>query len=134
MIRNTGFAGRWQILRRDPLTICDTGHNEAGLREVLSQIAATPHRQLHFVIGVVNDKYLPPILAMLPRDAVYYFCKPDIPRGLDADILREQALHEGLKGAVYPGVREALEAALHAAAPKDLVFIGGSTFVVAEVV
>ena len=134
VIKNTGLAGRWQILSRNPLTICDTGHNQGGLNEVLSQIASTPHNSLHFVFGVVNDKHLPPILKMLPAGATYYFCKPDIPRGLDAADLQRQASDAGLNGACYPSVTEALHAAQQAAGDKDLVFVGGSTFVVAEVV
>ena len=134
VINNTGLSGRWQILNKNPLTICDTGHNEGGLREVLSQIASTPHQHLHFVIGVVNDKHLPPILEMLPRNATYYFCKPDIPRGLDALELQQQAIAAGLEGACYPSVKSALQTAQISAGPNDLVFVGGSTFVVAEVV
>ncbi len=134
VIRNTGLAGRWQTLSHRPLTICDTGHNEGGLREILAQIDLTPHRRLHFVMGVVNDKHLAPILDMLPRDADYYFCRPDIPRGLDAGELQRQAREAGLHGDLYPSVGEALEEARRAAGPDDLVFVGGSTFVVAEVV
>ncbi|MEI6682651.1 MAG: folylpolyglutamate synthase/dihydrofolate synthase family protein [Bacteroidota bacterium] len=131
---NTGLAGRWQILSREPLTICDTGHNESGLREVLAQIALTPHQRLHIVFGVVNDKHLAPILNLLPKNADYYFCKPDIPRGLDARELRLQANEAGLRGESYSSVAQALEAAREDATAGDLVFVGGSTFVVAEVV
>jgi dihydrofolate synthase/folylpolyglutamate synthase len=134
VILNTGLSGRWQILNNRPLTICDTGHNEGGLREVLSQLASTPHDKLHLVFGVVNDKHLAPILKMLPGTATYYFCKPDIPRGLDASELQEQAMAAGLKGNCYPSVKSALQAAQTSAGEKDLVFVGGSTFVVAEVV
>jgi dihydrofolate synthase/folylpolyglutamate synthase len=80
----TGLHGRWEVLSTSPLTICDTGHNPEGMLEVLKNIATTPHQQLHFVIGMVNDKDISKILAMLPADAVYYFCKPNIPRGLEA--------------------------------------------------
>ena len=134
VIHNTGFSGRWQILSRHPLTICDTGHNEGGLREVLSQIASTRHDELHFVFGVVNDKHLAPILEMLPGTATYYFCKPNIPRGLDATDLQKQAIGAGLHGDCYPSVKTALQAAQNSAGKNDLVFVGGSTFVVAEVV
>jgi dihydrofolate synthase / folylpolyglutamate synthase len=134
VIHNTHLSGRWQILSRHPLTICDTGHNEAGIREVLRQIDATQHKQLHFVYGVVNDKDIHTILAMLPHDAIYYFCKADIPRGLDQDILESIASDAGLQGSAYPSVAEALSAAQTNAGPGDLVFVGGSTFVVAEVV
>jgi dihydrofolate synthase/folylpolyglutamate synthase len=134
VIKNTSLGGRWQILNRNPLTICDTGHNEGGLREVLAQIATTPHHHLHVVFGAVNDKHLAPILLMLPRNASYYFCKPDIPRGLNADDLRQEAREAGLNGERFPSVKEALSAAQKAAGKDDLVFVGGSTFVVAEVV
>lgn len=134
VINNTGFTGRWQILSRVPLTICDTGHNEAGLREVLDQISNTPHENLHFVFGLVNDKEIENILRMLPKDATYYFCKADIPRGLDANELRMTALGYGLAGEAFDSVKKALKAAQQRAGANDLVFIGGSTFVVAEVV
>lgn len=130
----TGLAGRWQTLSTNPLTICDTGHNPEGITEVLNNIAKVKYEHLHFVIGVVNDKDISKILAMLPKDATYYFCKPDIPRGLDATILQSQAEEAGLKGLVYPSVNEAMKTAQAAAAAADLVFVGGSTFVVAEVV
>ncbi|WDF57467.1 bifunctional folylpolyglutamate synthase/dihydrofolate synthase [Mucilaginibacter sp. KACC 22063] len=130
----TGLAGRWQTLSTDPLTICDTGHNPEGVQEVLKNIASVKYDHLHFVIGVVNDKDLSKILAMLPKDATYYFSKPDIPRGLDAESLYQQATQAGLNGATYPSVKKALQAAQAAAQSNDLVFVGGSTFVVAEVV
>ncbi|MDP1621552.1 MAG: folylpolyglutamate synthase/dihydrofolate synthase family protein [Bacteroidales bacterium] len=133
-VKRTGLAGRWQILSRNPLTICDTCHNEGGMSEALVQIATTPHHHLHFVFGVVNDKHLAPILAMLPRDATYYFCKPDIPRGLDAAVLMRDANKAGLKGESYESVQAALHAAQTNACEDDLIFVGGSMFVVAEVV
>jgi dihydrofolate synthase/folylpolyglutamate synthase len=104
------------------------------LKEVLSQIASTPHRHLHFVIGVVNDKHLPPILDLLPKKATYYYCKPDIPRGLDAELLQKQAASAGLNGSVFATVKTAYEAARRGAGKNDLVFVGGSNFVVAEVI
>jgi len=134
VIMNTGFAGRWQLLSRSPLTVCDTGHNEAGLQEVLDQIKRTPHDHLHFVFGMVNDKEIEDILKMLPRDATYYFCKADIPRGLDAHELRLKATGYGLTGEAFDSVKKAMKAAQQRAGKNDLVFIGGSTFVVAEVV
>ncbi|AMR31917.1 dihydrofolate synthase [Mucilaginibacter sp. PAMC 26640] len=129
----TGLHGRWEVLKTLPLTICDTGHNPEGIREVLKNIAAVPYNKLHFVIGMVNDKDLGKVLNMLPKNATYYFCKPDIPRGLDAQNLKAQAANAGLQGQTYPSVKDALSAAQSAAANKDLVFVGGSTFVVAEV-
>ena len=130
----TGLHGRWEVLNRNPLTICDTGHNPEGVAEVLKNIASVNYQKLHFVIGVVNDKDISKILKMLPADAQYYFCRPDIPRGLDADLLQQQAIETGLHGDVYPSVTTALKAAQANATDKDLVFVGGSTFVVAEVV
>ena len=134
VIENTGFAGRWQILSRIPLTVCDTGHNESGIKEVLYQISQTPHENLHFVFGMVNDKEIETILRILPKDATYYFCNADIPRGLDASELRKQAQRYGLKGDAFDSVKIALKAAQQHATVNDLVFVGGSTFVVAEVV
>lgn len=131
--KNTHFAGRWQIIARNPLTICDTGHNEGGIKEVLSQLGEIPFQKLHFVFGVVNDKEIDHILTMLPKDATYYFCKANIPRGLDASLLQEKATKQGLGGSVFPDVKSALQAAQKDATSEDLVFIGGSTFVVAEV-
>lgn len=132
VVKNTGFAGRWQMLREKPLTIADTGHNEDGMSHVVAQIGRTPHERLHFVFGVVNDKSIATILSLLPTDATYYFCKANIPRALDAEELKTVAHAAGLKGEAYPSVKSALEAATLAAGPNDLVFVGGSTFVVGE--
>jgi dihydrofolate synthase/folylpolyglutamate synthase len=133
-IENTGLLGRWQILQEQPLVIADTGHNEAGIREVLKQISYTPHEDLHFVLGMVNDKDISTILKMLPKNATYYFCKAGIPRALDAKELSSQAGHYGLNGRIYNSVKEALDEAKQHAKMNDLVFVGGSTFTVAEVV
>ncbi|MGZ3872665.1 MAG: bifunctional folylpolyglutamate synthase/dihydrofolate synthase [Mucilaginibacter sp.] len=129
----TGLHGRWEILNKHPLTICDTGHNPEGMQEVLQNIANVPYNKLHFVFGVVNDKDISKILAMLPTAAMYYFCKPDIPRGLDAESLRVEAAKFNLRGEIYPSVKQALAAAQQNAGENDLVFVGGSTFVVAEI-
>ncbi len=134
VISNTGLKGRWQILNKKPLTICDVGHNEDGIKQVLKQIRMTPHKKLHFVIGMVNDKDHSKILSMLPKRALYYFCSPNIPRGLDKNILMMEALNHNLKGSSYNSVKEAYLAANRNADKEDLIFIGGSTFVVAEVV
>ncbi len=134
VIDNTGFAGRWHILSTSPLTICDTGHNEAGLREVLDQISKTPHEKLHFVFGMVSDKEIDAILQILPKDAVYYFCKADVPRGLDAAELAARAYGFGLTGGAFASVANAFKAARQGAGENDLVFVGGSTFVVTEVI
>lgn len=134
VVTNTGIAGRWQVLGKDPITICDTGHNPAGIAEVVKNIRNTPHDHLHFVIGMMNDKEIKGILELLPvEDATYYFCKPDIPRGLDPFELQKEAGSFGLAGKVYPDVKAAFRDAKKHAAPTDLVFVGGSTFVVAEI-
>ncbi len=130
----TGLHGRWEVLSRQPLTICDTGHNPDGITEVLKNIKNTTFKHLHFVIGVVNDKDISKILTMLPKDATYYFCKPNIPRGLDAEVLKEEAQKHGLYGDAHPSVAAALNTAQQNATNDDLVFAGGSTFVVAEIV
>jgi dihydrofolate synthase/folylpolyglutamate synthase len=130
----TGLHGRWEVLNRNPLTICDTGHNPEGMTEVLKNIASVEYSHLHFVIGMVNDKDISKILAMLPQNATYYFCKPDIPRGLEANSLKQEAESFDLHGEAYGSVKAALQAAQVNATDKDLVFVGGSTFVVAEVV
>jgi len=130
----TGLHGRWEVLSTDPLTICDTGHNPEGIKEVLKNIAATPFEHLHFVIGMVNDKDSGKVLSLLPTNATYYFCSPGIPRGLEAESLKQKAESFGLNGNVYPSVKDALLSAQKNAGKNDLVFVGGSTFVVAEVV
>ncbi len=130
----TGLHGRWEIINTSPLTICDTGHNPEGIREVLKNIASVNYKQLHCVFGVVNDKDSDKILAILPKNAVYYFCKPNIPRGLDPEILKLKAESFGLYGSHFLSVTLALQAAKRKAGKNDLVFVGGSTFVVAEVV
>ncbi len=131
--RLTGLRGRWSILGHHPFVVADTGHNEAGLRLVLAQLARVPHRHLHLVIGTVNDKDVAKMLALLPPQATYYFCQADIPRALPAEELAALAAAAGLRGQVYGPVAAAVAAARAAAGPDDAVFIGGSTFVVAEV-
>jgi dihydrofolate synthase/folylpolyglutamate synthase len=134
VIRNTHLMGRWQILNEDPLTIADTGHNVDGIREVVSQLAEMNYNKLHFVIGMVNDKDIDHVLQLLPHNCEYYFCKADIPRGLDANILAEKAFELGLRGSVYNSVRDAYRSAVNAARFDDVIFVGGSNFIVAEVV
>ena len=129
----TGIQGRWQTLHDSPRVIVDVGHNEDGLRWIVRQLSETPHQRLHWVLGVVNDKDLAAMLSLLPQTAIYYFCKADIPRGLPASELHRDAALIGLQGEVYPSVRTAYDAALHAAGQDDLVFVGGSFFTVAEV-
>ncbi len=130
----TGLRGRWSILGRRPLVVADTGHNEAGLRLVMAQLQSVPHRRLHLVIGTVNDKDVASILPLLPTDATYYFCQADIPRALPADDLAALAAAAGRGGRAYGPVAAAVAAARAAAGPDDVVFIGGSTFVVAEII
>ena len=134
VIRNTHLMGRWQILCKDPLIIADTGHNVAGITEVVLQLAEMQYDKLHFVLGMVNDKDIDSILQLLPRGAEYYFCKADIPRGLDANILAQKAFDLGLRGLVYESVSHAYRSAVNNARFGDIVFIGGSNFTVAEVV
>lgn len=129
----TGLRGRWQTIGRNPRIVCDTGHNEAGMKLVLEQIKSTPYKNLHIVFGVVDDKSIDNILSMLPKEAMYYFCKASIPRALDENLLQEKALVFGLKGEKFPNVAEALNSARQNAVKEDFIFVGGSTFVVADV-
>jgi dihydrofolate synthase/folylpolyglutamate synthase len=129
----TGLMGRWQKLSAKPLTYCDVGHNKDGIHEVIEQIMRTHHRHLHFVLGIVNDKDIEGMLSILPTTATYYFCKADIPRSMDAEELQHKAAAHYLSGKSFSSVKEALAAAQANAEEDDLVFVGGSTFVVAEV-
>jgi dihydrofolate synthase / folylpolyglutamate synthase len=129
----TGLLGRWQVLGANPRIVCDTGHNEEGIRMVTAQISQVPCRQLHIVFGVVSDKDPDKVLALLPQNALYYFCKADIPRALDENILLERGAAFGLNGRAFSTVNEAYNAAKLAASPDDFIFVGGSTFVVAEI-
>ena len=128
----TGLKGRWQILRERPTVVCDTAHNREGLTSVMKQLNEQIYDDLHIVLGVVNDKDLQSILKLFPKMAQYYFCRPDIPRGLEAGILQKEGERLGLFGDVYPSVQKAYESALSKAWEKDFIYIGGSTFVVAE--
>ena len=129
----SSFMGRWQILSQNPLVIADSGHNEAGIKQITKQLEGLSYHHLHFVLGAVNDKDLTKVLSLLPTDATYYFAKADIPRGLDAKALQAMAKPLGLNGRTYVSVRNALEAAQKKAHPDDLIFIGGSIFVVGEI-
>jgi dihydrofolate synthase/folylpolyglutamate synthase len=130
----TNFKGRWQILQKDPIVLCDSAHNEAGLSLAMSQLNALKINKLHVVLGIVNDKSIEQMLNFFPKDAYFYFCKPDIPRGLEVEILAQKAAELGLSGRAYSSVKNALRAAKKKAGKKDLVYVGGSTFVVAEVI
>ena len=134
VVQNTNFKGRWQILQYKPLVICDTAHNKEGLSYVMNQLASLSFNKLHMVLGVVNDKKLDDILTLFPIKATYYFCKPNIPRGLNEVDLQSTAENFHLVGDTYGSVHEAYLKAISDAEIDDVVFVGGSTFVVAEVV
>jgi len=131
---NTGLMGRWQVIGANPRIICDTGHNEGGMREVVAQIKQTPYKKLHFVIGMVNDKDIAGVLSLLPKEATYYFTKAAIPRALDENQLAKIAAFFKLQGSTYTSVALALAAARKNADPDDMIFVGGSTFIVAEAI
>lgn len=131
--KTTGLMGRWQIIGHNPLIICDTGHNEDGIKMVISQLKNTAYKTLHFVLGVVSDKNPDPVLKILPVDAVYYYTRAAIPRAMDEKELAQKAAGFGLKGTSYSSVLEAFNMAKLNAGKNDLIFIGGSTFVVAEI-
>ena len=131
---NFPIAGRWQTLCNKPLTICDTGHNEDGLKYVIEQIKNTPHEKLRFVLAMVNDKDVNKVLSMLDKDAEYYLSQAKIPRALPVDELAEKAMQAGLSFTKYDTISQALTQAQQDSKENDLVFVGGSTFTVAEVV
>ncbi|PWL37282.1 tetrahydrofolate synthase [Flagellimonas aquimarina] len=133
-IDNTGLLGRWQILGKKPKIVCDTAHNKEGLSLVLEQIKKIKSPQVHFVLGFVNDKVLDDVLSLFPKNAKYYFVKPNVPRGLPAKELKDKAAKFELIGEISKSVKEGLEKALGNAKDDDLIYVGGSTFVVAEVV
>lgn len=134
VVRNTGLQGRWQQLGENPKVICDTAHNGHGLKIAIEQILAEKYNELHMVIGVVNDKDLADILPLFPTDAKYYFCKPGVFRGLDAGVLQEEASNYDLFGEKYPSAEAAYAAARQNASTDDFIFIGGSTYVVGEII
>ena len=129
----TQLKGRWQKLGDRPLVVCDTGHNEAGIKEVLKQINKEKFKDLHIVWGMVNDKDPGRVLALLPKNAHYYFCQAKIPRAMNAGELREKAKAFGLLGEVIEDINKAIDHARKNCSPDDMIFIGGSTFVVAEI-
>lgn len=128
----TGLMGRWQTLRRAPQVICDTGHNEAGWKEVLENLRSSQYEQLHMVIGIMKDKDAAALFSLLPTEARYYFCHAGFERALPANELEKLSRTTPLQGNAFPSVREAVTAALAQANKNDLIFIGGSTFIVAE--
>ncbi len=129
----TGLKGRWQKLSEQPLIICDTGHNEGGIQEVVQQIRQQKYNRLWFVLGCVKDKDLHAVLSLLPKEAYYFFCQARIPRALDATELMKQSVAVGLTGEVISDVNQAVRAAKQRSSKEDFIFIGGSTFVVAEI-
>ena len=129
---HTGLRGRWQKIADKPLTICDTGHNVGGMQYITRQLATTPHQALHIVIGMVNDKDVNTVLSMLPQDATYYFTQASVKRAMPSDQFSQEASRHGLKGECYPTVHDAYLAAKAASSEEDLIFIGGSTFIVAD--
>ena len=133
VVENTGLRGRWDILQTNPVVIADTAHNQDGLAIVMKQLLETPHNKLHMVLSFVNDKDLNHILPLFPKNATYYFSKAQIPRALDEKILQQKATEHGLKGQSFTNIIQAYQAAKQAAGSDDLIFIGGSTFTVAEV-
>ena len=133
-VKNTGLLGRWQILLKEPMVICDTAHNKEGLQQVFKELSEYKFKTLHFVIGFVKDKSVADLLRLFPKKAHYYFVKPAVQRGLDETDLKQMAKTVGLKGKKYASVEEGLMKAKSKAGPKDLIYVGGSTFVVAEVV
>ena len=132
--KKTGLLGRWHIIGANPLIVCDTAHNPEGISSVLKQVNATPRKKLHMVIGFVNDKNTEQILSLFPADATYYFTQASIPRALHASELKKRALASGLNGKSFDNVADALDSAKRSAGENDLIFVGGSTFVVAEVI
>lgn len=133
VLDHTGLLGRWQTIEKDPWTICDTGHNEDGIRSVLQNLEGLVFNRLHFVIGAMKDKDLAHIFPLLPKNARYYFAAPKMPRAIPSEELLVMAYGWGLHGDAYPSVVTALQSAQKSYLPGDLIFVGGSTFVVAEV-
>ncbi len=133
VVKNTGLLGRWQTLQEQPKVICDSAHNKEGLILVLKELKLEHFKKLHFVIGFVKDKDLDKIIELFPKNADYYFCKPNIARGLEANVLKQKFKDLGYAGKSFKSVNEALNKAKINASPDDLIYIGGSTFVVAEI-
>ena len=132
VIANTGFRGRWQVMDNNPLTVCETAHNKDGIQSMLGTLSGMTFSNLHIIYGCVNDKDYASILALLPSYATYYFCKPDVPRGLDVDTLYAAAQHSGLQGKAYPDIASVVQAARKNADEKSLILITGSIFLVAD--
>ncbi len=130
---STGLRGRWEVLSKNPKVICDTAHNKEGLTLVLNQLQKEPYKTLHIVLGMVRDKAVEDLVYLFPKYAVYYFCSPALERGMKVDTLAQIFKAKGYQGQTYSSVNEAFNSAKQHARPQDLIFVGGSTFVVAEV-
>ncbi|RLD72744.1 MAG: bifunctional folylpolyglutamate synthase/dihydrofolate synthase, partial [Bacteroidetes bacterium] len=132
VIASTGIMGRWQTIGHNPRSICDTAHNVDGIAAVIRQIKEFPWQRLHMVWGMVDDKDLDMILPLLPEEASYYFTRSSVPRSMDSKVLAKRSREFGLKGFPFPNVDEAYRAAQKEAGVDDMIFTGGSTFVVAD--
>lgn len=133
VVKNTNLLGRWQVLQSVPKTICDTAHNKEGLSIVMNQLINESLENLHIVLGVVSDKKMDEILQLFPKKATYYFCEPNIPRAMEVEGLIKISKEFGLNGEKYDSVNQAYSSAKKNARENDLIFVGGSTFVVAEI-
>lgn len=134
VVNNTDIKGRWQILQHTPKVICDLAHNREGLTYVMNQLEEETFEHLHIVLGMVNDKDIRNIIDLFPKNATYYFCKPNVERGLDAEVLKSYFVEKDFKGNVFETVKNALDSALVNASKNDVIYVGGSTFVVAEII
>jgi dihydrofolate synthase/folylpolyglutamate synthase len=132
VVELTGLMGRWQKLHDHPTLVCDTGHNVGGITYVVEQLRQQSCHQLHIVIGMVNDKDISGVLALLPREAIYYFTQASVNRALPAKQLLHLATEAGLKGKAYVSVKNAVRAAMKKSLPEDFIFVGGSNFIVAD--
>ena len=130
----TGLMGRWQKLEENPKVICDTGHNIGGMQYITEQLASMHYDKLHIIIGMVNDKDINGVISLLPSDATYYFTQASVKRALPAEEVMKTGNSHGLHGAAYPSVKDALEAAKRNASENDLIFVGGSTFIVSDLI
>ncbi|WP_299107804.1 folylpolyglutamate synthase/dihydrofolate synthase family protein [uncultured Tenacibaculum sp.] len=133
VVSNTNLKGRWQVLQENPKVVCDTAHNKEGLRYTLEQLKKERYQDLHIVLGMVSDKKISEILPLFPKNATYYFCKPDIPRGMEVESLKKICEEYGLVGRSFNSVKEAYIRSLERSVEEDVIYVGGSTFVVAEI-
>ena len=133
VMRLTGLHGRWEVIHHKPMVVLDVGHNEDGMKQIMNQVTLTDHHHLHIIIGMVKDKEVDKVLKLLPQNAKYYYTHADIPRALDAERLKDKAIQNGLEGEIYPDVNTALQDAIIASTPDDLILVCGSVFLVGEV-